>query len=153
MIPLLTRLTPILLAAGLLAACATTSGGGGGKASVRGVAPEVRAVERWDLLIARKAEVAYDYLTPGKRATETREAYAEAMNNRPIRWQKVSLYSKKCEREDSCVVALQVDVAVPSGGVGGMAPALGFVEETWIRSEDGVWYFLPGIAGTEPTAR
>jgi len=153
MLTMLTRSTPLLLVAALLSACATTSGGAGGKSSGKGVGPEVRAVERWDLLIARKAEVAYDYLSPGKRATEKREDYAKAMNNRPIRWEKVSLYSKKCEKESSCTIALQVDVSVPSAGVGGMAPAVGFVEETWIRADNGVWYFLPPAGGTEPVAR
>ena len=136
---LLPRLALLALLGSLLSACATAPGG---KASAKDVAPEDRATARWNLLIARKAELAYDYLSPGKRATETREAYASAMNNRPIRWEKVTLHSKKCEKDDACTIALQVDVTVPSGGVGGMTPSLGFVEETWIRAKDGIWYFL-----------
>ena len=138
----LSRPLLLLLIASFLSACATTSGGGAGKASAKGVAPEVRAIERWDLLIARKGELAYDYLSPGNRATEARETYAKTMNNRPVHWEKVTLYSKKCDKEDSCKIALQLDVSIPSGGTGGMAPALGFVEEMWIRADDGAWYFL-----------
>lgn len=137
---LLPRLALLALLGSLLSACATAPGG---KGAAKGAAPEDRAVARWNLLIARKAELAYDYLSPGKRATETREAYASAMNSRPIRWEKVTLHSKTCDKEDACRIALQVDVTVPSGGAGGMTPSLGFVEETWIRAKDGVWYLLP----------
>jgi len=48
---------------------------------------EKRALERWNLLIAHKAEQAYDYLTPGTRATRQRDTYAQEMNNRPVHWQ------------------------------------------------------------------
>lgn len=142
MLTMLTRSTPLLLVAALLSACATTSGGAGARSSGKGVGPEVRAVERWNLLIERKAELAYDYLSPGKRATEKREDYATAMNNRPVRWQKVTLYGKTCPKEDTCTITLQVDVSVPLMGNAGSAASLGFPEETWIRGTDGVWYYL-----------
>ncbi len=132
------RLILLTLLAAVLAGCAAT----GGKLKAKGVPPEERALERWNLLIERKAERAYDYLSPGKRATEKREDYASAMNNRPVRWQKATYYKKDCAREDSCVVTLQVDVQVPMAAIGGMMPSLGFVEETWIRADDGIWYYL-----------
>jgi hypothetical protein len=120
----------------VLAGCATTSGG---KASKAG--PEVRAIERWNLLIARDAAKAYDYLSPGTRQTEQRDAYAQKMNSRPIRWEKVLLYSKTCATEDSCRIALQLDINVPLPGVGN-APSVAFTQENWIRHTDGGWYYL-----------
>ena len=122
--------------AATLAGCATTSGGKVSKAG-----PEVRAIERWDLLIARDAAKAYDYLSPGTRQTETRDAYAQKMNSRPIRWEKVLLYSKNCVSESSCKIALQLDINVPLPGVGN-APSVAFAEENWIRDTDGAWYYL-----------
>lgn len=136
----LPRLILLTLLAAVLSACAAT----GGKSAIKakGVPPEERAIERWNLLIERKAELAWDYLSPGKRAIEKREDYAAAMNSRPIRWQKVTLHSKSCAKEDTCTIMLQVDVEVPMMGGSGMASSLGFPRETWIRGADDVWYFL-----------
>ncbi|MCW5566609.1 MAG: hypothetical protein KIS84_00070 [Dokdonella sp.] len=128
----------LALLAAALSACAST----GGKVKAKGVSPEDRALERWNLLIERKAELAYDYMSPGKRAIEKREDYASAMNNRPVRWKKVMLHSKTCAKEDTCTIILQVDVEVPMMGGTGMATSLGFPEETWIRGADGIWYYL-----------
>lgn len=112
---------------------------------------ETRAVERWDLLIARKAEKAYDYLSPGFRATKKREDYATEMNNRPVHWDKVLPYSQHCDKPDVCVVSLQVDADVKMPGVRKNVSTVGFVTETWIRTR-GKWYMLPNAqqaAGTQ----
>lgn len=98
-----------------------------------------RAVERWNYLIARQAEKAYDYLSPGYRETKTRESYADAMNNRPVKWTAVKFKSKTCEA-DSCKVIVEVAYSITLAG----APAESKAEqsETWIRI-DGNWFFLP----------
>ncbi|MEO6689176.1 MAG: hypothetical protein ABIS07_18355, partial [Dokdonella sp.] len=66
-----------------------------------------RAVERWNFLIAHQAEKAYDYLTPGFRATQTREDYAAAMNNRPLQWKSAKFKHKECDA-DRCQVDIDV---------------------------------------------
>lgn len=99
-----------------------------------------RAVERWNYLIARQAEKAYDYLSPGYRETKTRESYADAMNNRPVKWMEAKFKRKTCDG-DSCQVIVEVKYSVAVGG----APAMesnSDQSETWIRV-DGDWYFLP----------
>ena len=58
---------------------------------------EKRAVERWNYLVARQAEKAYDYLSPGTRETQTRESYAASMNNRPVKWT-----AAKFNRKERC---------------------------------------------------
>src|SRR5512141_2345330 len=92
----------VLLAPLALAAC-------GGAASVKAPASdsasvktpgddsalEKRAVERWNLLIAHKADKAYDFLSPGTRTTESREKYTADMNNRPVHWQSVAYIDRK----------------------------------------------------------
>ena len=55
---------------------------------------DTRAVERWNYLIAHQAEKAYDYLSPGTRETQTRESYAAAMNNRPVKWTRGQVQSQ-----------------------------------------------------------
>lgn len=101
-----------------------------------------RAVERWNHLIEHKAEQAYDYLTPGFRQTQVREAYAKSMNSRPVRWKAVKFNRKACEAE-TCKVFVDVTYTVTMPGlVGTPTEATSTQEETWILSE-GQWYFLP----------
>lgn len=122
----------------LAAGCASTSG----KRAVRDVEPDVRALERWNLLIEKKAELAYDYMTPGKRSVETREEYAQKMNNRPIVWKKATLMNKECASPDSCKVTIFLDLQVPAIGMAGKTPSFSFSEEIWTRDAKRGWYFL-----------
>jgi hypothetical protein len=103
---------------------------------------DTRSVERWNALIAHQAEKAYDYLTPGFRATQTRETYAAAMNNRPVQWKSVKFDRKECE-EDRCTVYLDVAYEIPMGtGALRKMESTNTQSETWIRIQ-GEWYFLP----------
>lgn len=101
-----------------------------------------RAVERWNFLIAHKAEKAYDYLSPGFRKTKSRDHYANEMNNRPAHWTKVYPYREQCDKPDVCVLDLQIDATVKMPGVASPVASVGFVTETWIRTH-GKWYLLP----------
>jgi len=134
------RLCTLLLPLAL-AAC------GGGASSVKGPANdsavEKRAVERWNLLIAHKAEKAYDYLSPGSRSTETREKYAADMNNRPVHWQTVTYVDRKCDDPDACTLQLQATYSVNmSARMGQDVQSATLVWERWIRV-GGQWYYLP----------
>ena len=101
-----------------------------------------RSVERWNYLIAHEAEKAYDYFTPGYRATQSREKYAAAMNNRPIQWTAASFKDKTCDG-DRCIVGVNVRYTIAAPGMGGRKAENESVQsETWIRV-DGQWYFLP----------
>ena len=100
-----------------------------------------RAVERWNLLIAHKADKAWDFLSPGYRATKPRDKYADEMNSRGIRWSKVGFGSQECEAE-TCKVRLFVDYSIKMGGPAGTVKSLAPIVETWVRV-DGKWYYLP----------
>lgn len=101
-----------------------------------------RAVERWNYLIARQAEKAYDYLTPGFRETQDRETYARSMNGRPVRWKSVKFSRKECDAETCKVfVAVTYGLTMP-GAIATPVESTSNQEETWILS-GGEWYFLP----------
>ena len=102
-----------------------------------------RAVERWDYLIKREAEKAYDYLSPGFRATKKRADYANEMNNRPIRWTKVYLHSEVCEKPDVCKIILMIEYEAVLPGTSKPTSAPAFINETWIK-DGGKWWLLPG---------
>ena len=101
-----------------------------------------RSVERWDYLVAHQAEKAYDYLTPGYRATQTRESYAASMNNRPVQWTGASFKDKTCDG-DRCKVNVNVRYSILMPGTAGRKIENENTQsETWVRV-NGEWYFLP----------
>jgi hypothetical protein len=100
-----------------------------------------KAVDRWNFLIAHQADKAYDYLSPGYRATKTREVYAKEMNDRPIRWTKATYNSQQCEG-DTCKVSLIVNYSVKMSGMPRSTDAFSPLVETWIKT-GGHWYYLP----------
>ena len=102
---------------------------------------QTRSVERWNLLITHKAEKAWDYLTPGYRETKPRDIYAKEMNDRAVRWTKVSFSSQECDA-NVCKVRLTVDYNVNLGGLSGKVQSIAPVTETWVNVK-GHWYFLP----------
>lgn len=105
---------------------------------------QTRAMERWDYLIAHQAAKAYDYLTPGTRAMQTREAYAAAMDSRPVKWTAAKFNRKECDA-DRCKVYIDVtySIAVPTGGAAGKPIGTTSTQsETWVHVDNG-WYFLP----------
>lgn len=99
-----------------------------------------RSVERWNYLIARQAEKAYDYLTPGFKQTVDREAYAASMNGRPVQWKTAKFAGKTCEAEH-CKVSIDVtySIKLPGGAVG---ESTSTQSENWLLV-DGEWFFLP----------
>ena len=141
------QLATILVLGLLLAGCASEStrpeaSAPGTEQSGKVTEVEKRALERWGYLINHQAEKAYDLLSPGFRATKSREIYASEMNNRPIQWTKVHTYSQSCEKPDVCLLYLQIDADTAMPGVSSKVPAMGFVAETWIKTR-GKWYYLP----------
>ena len=126
-----------MLALGVLAGCATTTA----VKPKEGETAQERAVQRWNYLIAHQAEKAYDYLTPGFRATKTRDDYAREMNGRGMHWQGVTFNSAECEA-DTCKVRLIINIEIDMTGATGHVKSISPVVETWIK-EGGNWYYLP----------
>jgi Putative cell wall binding repeat len=126
-----------ILSLGFLVGCGTTTP----TKPPGGEMLQARAVERWNFLIERKAEKAYDYLSPGFRATKSREQYAKEMNGRGMKWLGVTFNSKECEA-DTCTVRLFIDIEIDMTGSVGHVKSSSPVAETWIK-EGGNWYYLP----------
>jgi hypothetical protein len=104
-----------------------------------------RATARWRHLIERKAELAYDFLTPGYRETRTREDYAQAMNNRPVKWQDVAFIDASCDEPEVCVVRLNItyELEMPVRMTGKVS-SIDVLDEKWIFA-DGEWFMLPDV--------
>jgi hypothetical protein len=144
------------LSAMVLAACASTGTPGGGRgAAATGpggipldASPEERAVAKWVLLINGDFGAAWEFLTPGARSAMPRDNYVTMMTGRPINWLGVRYIDKTCEREDSCLVSLEIPFQAGLGRGVGSVTAPSFIAERWLRL-DGVWYYAPAdLAGS-----
>lgn len=101
-----------------------------------------RVLERWALLMAKRGEEAFAYLTPGYRSNKTAETWARDMSARPIAWKDVGVHEVKCDREDACEVSLWSESEVKLSVAMGTNSVFGGHMEEWLRI-DGVWYYLP----------
>jgi hypothetical protein len=111
--------------------------------SAKGVPPEDRAVERWQLLIDGKGEQAWDYLSPGARSTKPREVYGKEMAERPVHWISVQKEDKACESDSNCVIRSMVEYELRGARAGTDAMRVPKrIDEVWIKIDE-VWYFVP----------
>jgi hypothetical protein len=111
----------------------------------------LRATQRWQHLIERKAELAWEYLSPGYRATHPREAYAQAMNQRPVQWYQVEAFEPgpedppalECAQPRACTIMLKVHFKVRSHLPGvGTLDSWNVLKEHWVNVRD-QWYLVP----------
>lgn len=151
------RLLALLLVLGLTA-CAGTSPtkGGGGKTAEDAVMQ--RALERWDLLIKRNAWDAWEYLSPGYRATHPQDIWAKEMSQRPAQWYEATPFvpgedstikAVLCDESGlSCEVRVRLKIKIRSHLTSvGMLDTVSTVLERWVKIKD-QWYLVPkDVAG------
>ena len=126
-----------VLVALFLAGCAA----GGGTKPAESLAD--RAVARWNYLINKEPEKAWEYMTPGSRQVAPRDQYVRETLVKPVQWTGAEYESQECQSADACEVLVNVKFRVRSHLTGvGMLDAERRLVETWIRV-DGQWYFLP----------
>jgi|CXWL01.1.fsa_nt_gi predicted small lipoprotein YifL len=101
-----------------------------------------RAVTRWEMLIDKRYDEAYGFLSPGYREVRPREDYVKIMQGRPVQWTRVFHKDSKCDGE-SCIVDIEVhaQLEMPVMRVG-TVDTLTVLKENWILS-DGEWYLVP----------
>lgn len=101
-----------------------------------------RAIRRWEMLIDKRYEEAYAYLSPGYREVRPLADYVKIMQGRPVQWTRVHHKSSKCDAE-SCIVDIEVHAQfeMPVMRVG-TVDTLTVLTENWILS-DGEWYLVP----------
>jgi len=104
-----------------------------------------RAVKRWENIINKKFDDAYEMLTPGYRQTHDKKQYAEVIGNRPVRWSKATYVGHECVSADVCTIRVNVtfNVLMPSVGT---VKSENIIEEKWIQVEN-EWFFFPAQVG------
>ena len=104
-----------------------------------------RAVQRWEYIINKKFDKAYEMLSPGYRQTHDRKDYVNVIGNRPINWTKATYVSHECQSPDVCTIRVNIefDLMMPTAGrVKSENPVL----EKWLRVEN-EWFFFPDNIG------
>jgi hypothetical protein len=104
------------------------------EATVRG-----RAQTRWDLLIAKKLQDAYGYISPSYTKLIPYSIYAAGINSDA--WRKANVAQALCTPE-VCEVFVNVGVKISVGRLG-LVDHESLVREKWIRT-NGQWWFVPG---------
>lgn len=141
------RTAPLVAAAALLGACATGKRAPESQPATEAASkPEdilrVRAVSRWEKIIDKRFDEAYEYLSPGYREVRPKDDYVKIMAGRPLQWTRANFVRASCETE-TCAVSIEVhaNFEMPVMRVG-TVETLTVVEENWILS-DGEWYLVP----------
>lgn len=103
---------------------------------------EERAQARWDAMVARDFQAAWEYYTPGYREQITAAEFEGEMAGRPVKWTGAEVFEVDCaEDEPRCEVRVRVDyearAAVP--GVGTLRSQSG-VTEIWLQIGGDWWY-------------
>lgn len=138
----------VMIAAAGLVACGAA--GGGAKLS-HGNLPQdemvaLRAVDRWQKVIAADWQAAYQFLTPGARRIQSYEDYAQRMGQAQIKWMDARVIKVVCEDAETCHVQVELDIEVNVPGMGtSKVSTLTVIEESWLSS-DGGWFYLPSQA-------
>ena len=102
---------------------------------------EERAQARWDHVVAREFEQAYEFMSPGYRATTPLHEYMIDVMSRPVRWTSAEVIGASC-LEDVCRVSVEVTyqpIAAP-GPLRNIRPTR-TLEERWVRA-DGHWWHV-----------
>lgn len=138
--PKLAALSLALVAVAMFSGCQTSPTRNGGSSDADIV--KQRAVQRWNYLIEKKAEKAYEYLTPGYRKTKALQQYIAERTNVPLQYKNVAASKAECT-EDVCDVWVSVNyqVMLPGGG-GQPIDTFAPMQEKWVKSGK-QWYFLP----------
>lgn len=122
----------VVLATGLLAGCANTFT----PVTAENIVSQ-RAQQRVDLLLDRKYDQAYQYLTPSYRALNNTESYRARFGD-GAKWIAPKVANVECPTENRCVVTVKLKVLVVARGFS--KPIDSNMTETWLK-EDGQWWY------------
>lgn len=158
MMNLMLRGLLLLALVGLTACAGPSQTKSGGAAKKDEAAVMERALARWDLLIKRNAWEAWNYLSPGYRATHPQDVWAKEMSQRPAQWYEASPFVPgegstakpvQCdETGESCEVRVRLKIKIRSHLTSvGMLDTTSVVLERWVKLKD-QWYLVPkDVAG------
>jgi hypothetical protein len=100
-----------------------------------------RAEARWDHVINKRFDEAYDMFTPGYRQSMPREDYVNTIKNRPLKWTEAKTVDQVCTNALSCRVKVKIKFFLTMPGAGDIHSE-DHIYEDWLQV-NGAWYYLP----------
>lgn len=102
-----------------------------------------RVLDYWNFKINKDYESAYDFLSPGWKSTENKEAFARRMKNSTIDWKSAKILTKECSETYLCDVSLQIEYEYMfKEAIGNKILMPTSLKENWLM-QDNVWYNVP----------
>jgi len=103
---------------------------------------EERAQARWQAMVARDFQGAWEYYTPGFREQMTAVEFEGEMARRPVQWTDAEVFEVNCaDDEPRCEVRVRVDYQAQAAVPGvGMLKSKSGVTEIWLQIGGEWWY-------------
>ena len=95
------------------------------------------ATQRWQALLARKWDTAYEFATPGFRNLRSADDYRVMRSSTLVRWESARVLRADCEPE-RCVVTIELK-SRPLLPPFHTTPIESAIEEIWVK-QDGRWW-------------
>ena len=100
-----------------------------------------RIEARWDALIKRDFEKAWEYTQPSFRALVAQKDYGKRFGGAGT-WKGVQVHSVRCEPE-RCTARLRLTTVMNMRAFRGHE-LVGYIDEVWVRA-DGQWWFYQSL--------
>jgi hypothetical protein len=111
------------------------------------IGPSQRAEDRWNHIINKRFDEAYDMFSPGYRQSMSREDYVNTIKNRPLKWTEAKAVDEACASPQSCKVKIKIKFSLTMVGAGEVNSE-DQIYEDWLQV-NGNWYFLPKTMQTQ----
>jgi hypothetical protein len=97
------------------------------------------ATQRWQALLSRDFDKAYEFAVPSYRALKNADYYRKNREATPVKWIAAEVFGVECEAV-KCVVRIQLESKpiVPFNFQGNI---VGGIDETWVL-EGGKWWMF-----------
>lgn len=98
------------------------------------------ATQRWQALLAKDFDKAYEFSVPSYRALKTAEYYKNKRQATPVKWISAEIFNVECEASKCAVrIKLESKPIVPFSNFDGTI--VGGLDETWVL-EGGKWWMF-----------
>jgi hypothetical protein len=104
---------------------------------------ENRVIDYWNHKINQNYIAAYDFLSPGWKSNEDKDAFERRMNMSKADWKTVKFLNKECSETYLCTVTIEVEyeyIFKEAGGNKVLLPST--LKENWLL-QDNIWYYVP----------
>lgn len=137
-----TMRTPLLAGTALLLSMAVGGCAGIGQTQAPEQIVRQLATKRWQALLAKDFDKAYEFATPSYRKIKTADYYRNQRQSTPVKWIAAEVLRVDCQVEKcTTTIKLESKPIVPFKFTGTITSG---IDETWVF-EDGQWWMFEAL--------